>query len=106
MCNVKYLYVLIDCFELSVNMKNQILKKMKIFAKNDREHSYGKTSLKCCICNATFLNKIKLHNHICGEIRENPYACEICQRQFSRKSCLKNHSKIHKYIPGRELANS
>ncbi|XP_077291881.1 uncharacterized protein LOC143915217 [Arctopsyche grandis] len=76
--------------------------------KNDTEKSLNEELVKrdlfqCCICSAYFPNKILLHNHVCGKVRKISYPCSFCPREFSLKSCLTNHMKIHKYEPGRAL---
>lgn len=63
--------------------------------------------LACKFCDSNFLNKTYLEQHIStfhiDETEQNMYRCHVCSLTFPRPTSLKNHLKIHNYIPGRAL---
>lgn len=60
------------------------------------ELSLNKHKFKCAICCKLFERKQTLKIHMRVHTREKPFACNICNRQFSVCSNLKRHVKnIH-----------
>lgn len=59
----------------------------------------------CEHCNQNFLNKTDLELHINSVHSDRPFRCDICSMTFLRSSSLRNHIKIHAYVPGRAMFN-
>lgn len=61
----------------------------------------------CKFCNQNFFNKIDLDAHVelLHITPERTYKCHICNLTFVRATSLKNHLKIHTYVPGRAIGS-
>ena len=56
-------------------------------------------TLTCGICHIVCTNKYNLHQHKVIHTNPSAFTCTMCDRHFSRKSCLRSHMrKVHNKI--------
>lgn len=60
------------------------------------ESTIGKPNTTCSICYKTFACKSALDIHYRSHTKERPFKCKLCDRAFSTKGNMKQHTMTHK----------
>lgn len=63
--------------------------------KPDATVATGSKRVRCTICSTEFSTKSALNRHMRMHMGIKPYGCEFCDRKFSRKDSAMDHQKSH-----------